>query len=361
MKRISILGSTGSIGQQTLDVIAAFPKDFEVVAIAAKDELAIILEQIDTFHPHLVSVADEKTKTSLTHSAIVKKLGKRAPKIITGANSLIKAATNSLAQIVVVAIPGAIAIEAAYQAVLSKKTVALATKEVLVADGDRFMAAVKKNKVAVYPIDSEHSAIAQCLIGEEPENIKRIILTASGGPFRETPMKQLSQMTAREALAHPTWKMGPKITVDSATLMNKGFEVIEAHYLFDLPFERIEVVVHPQSVIHSMVEFVDGSIIAQLGAPDMRVPIQYALFEGKRKVNEFKRLDFFQVGQMTFHKPDFEKFPCLKYAYLAGKQGSKVGKVLNAANDSAVADFLAGKIKFTAIAERIKKALAQYL
>ena len=364
MKRLAILGSTGSIGRQTLEVVAQFPKDFKVVALAAKDEIELILEQIKQFGPELVSVVDEKTKTALLDrlnsdkKSSKSKSGKnKLPRIIYGQDSLIKIAIYAKAQTIVVAIPGGIAVEAAYQAAKARKTIALATKEVLVADGDRFMKAVKKYKVNVFPIDSEHCAIAQCLMGEETGNIRRIIITASGGPFRDTPSEKLSQMTAKEALAHPTWKMGPKITVDSATLMNKGFEVIEAHYLFDLPYEKIDVVIHPQSVIHSMVEFVDGSIIAQLGAPDMRVPIQHALFEGKRKLNDFKRLDFHAVGQMTFFPPDKEKFPCLKYAYAAGKIGSKAGKAINDANDAAVADFLAGKIKFTQIAERIQAAL----
>jgi 1-deoxy-D-xylulose-5-phosphate reductoisomerase len=361
MQTLAILGSTGSIGRQTLEVVAAFPKDFKVEAMAAKDEIDLILEQIEEFRPSLVSVADQKTATALSKSALIKNLGKKAPKIITGSKSLTKIATYAKAKTIVVAIPGGIAVEAAYQAALAGKTIALATKEVLVADGDRFMSVVRKKKLKVFPIDSEHSAIAQCLNGENIINIKRIIITASGGPFRETPKEKLAQMTAKEALAHPTWKMGPKITVDSATLMNKGFEVIEAHYLFDLPFEKIEVVVHPQSVIHSMVEFVDGSIVAQLGAPDMRVPIQHALFEGKRKTNDFKRLNLEEVGKMTFFTPDFDKFPCLEYAYAAGSKGSKAGKALNDANDAAVADFLAGKIKFTQIAERIQKAIARYL
>ena len=254
----------------------------------------------------------------------------------------------------VVAIPGFLPLKAVLEAVRAKKDIALATKEVLVAAGEIFMQEVKAAGVKIFPIDSEHSAIAQCLRGEDLKAVKKIILTASGGPFWNTPVEKFAGLTAKEALRHPTWKMGPKITIDSATLMNKGFEVMEAHYLFGLAYEQIEVLIHPQSIVHSMVEFVDGSIKAQLGAPDMRIPIQYALLEQVRAQNMWNRLDFTKNSQLTFLKPDKTKFPCLEYAYEAGQKGGTWPAVLNAANEEAIKLFLQGGINFSQIPQKIK-------
>lgn len=353
MKRaLAILGSTGSIGRQALEVVAAFPSSFRVAAIAAKDEVDLIVSQIKTFHPSLVSVATEEVKNKVEALLPNEKI-----KFLVGETGLIEVATYPEAKMAVVAIPGSLALTAVIRAVQAGKDIALATKEVLVAAGDLFMEEVKNAKVKVFPIDSEHSAVAQCLTGEKAANIKKIILTASGGPFLKTIPEKMAAMTAKDALAHPTWIMGPKITIDSATLMNKGFEVMEAHYLFGLDYDQIEVLIHPQSIIHSMVEFIDGSVKAQLGAPDMRVPIQYALFGMERAANRWNRLDLTKAGTLSFEKPDKTKFPCLEYAYEAGKKGGTLPAVLNAANEEAVKQFLRGKITFGDIPLRIRKAM----
>lgn len=354
-KNISLLGSTGSIGKQTLEIAAAYPSSFNVVAIAAKDEADLIAEQIKKFNPLLVSVENEKVK-----AAVEEKLNGHKVQIVFGEEGLKRAATLPQAQMIIVAIPGVLSLIPAMEAIAAKKEIALASKEVLVASGSHFMEEAKKNKVKIFPIDSEHSAIAQCLIGEESKKIKRIILTASGGPFLKTPAEKLAKMTAKEALAHPTWNMGPKITIDSATLMNKGLEVIEAHYLFDLDYSKIDVIVHPQSIIHSMVEFVDGSIKAQLGAPDMRVPIQYALFGMERLPNMWKKLDFTKLAALTFEKPDKEKFPCLDLAYQAGRAGGTMPAVMNAANEAAVNQFLRGKIGYVDIAIKVREVMSKH-
>jgi 1-deoxy-D-xylulose-5-phosphate reductoisomerase len=354
-KGIAILGSTGSIGKQALEVISIFPSALTVTALAAKDEVPVIVEQIKKFFPRIVSVENEAVKQKVEAA-----LGTSKTQIFFGQEGLLKVATEPSAKMVVVAIPGSLALSATLEAVKLKKDIALATKEVLVAAGEIFMQEVKAAGVKIFPIDSEHSAIAQCLQGEDPKTIKKIILTASGGPFLKTPPEKLAQMTAKEALQHPTWKMGPKITIDSATLMNKGFEVIEAHYLFNLDYSQIEVVIHPQSIIHSMVEFIDGSVKAQLGAPDMRVPIQYALLEMKRQSNHWNRLTLAQMAKLEFMAPDKEKFPCLSYAFEAGKAGGTLPAVLNAANEEVVKLFLAGKINFAQIPQRIKNVMEQH-
>ena len=354
-KGIAILGSTGSIGKQALEVVSIFPSRLKVVAIAAKDEIDLIVEQIKKFQPRMVSVVNEQVK-----SAVEAKLAGVKVEIYVGAEGLMKVATAAEAKMVVVAIPGALPLTSVLEAVKLKKDIALATKEVLVAAGEIFMQEVKTAGVKVFPIDSEHSAITQCLRGEDRKSIKKILLTASGGPFLKTPAEKLAQMTAKEALKHPTWKMGPKITIDSATLMNKGFEVIEAHYLFGLDYSQIEVVIHPESIIHSMVEFVDGSIKAQLGAPDMRIPIQYALLEEDRQANHWGRLDFNKIAGLTFLRPDKVKFPCLEYAYEAGKAKGTLPAVLNAANEEAVNLFLKGKFNFDQIAIKIKQVMEKH-
>lgn len=354
-KNIAILGSTGSIGKQTLEVVAAFPSSFRVVAIAAKDDVETLVHQIKTFKPVTVGVATEDVKNKLEAALPSEKLN-----IVVGETGLLEVATYKESNLLVVAIPGALALPSVMKAIEAGKDIALATKEVLVSAGDIFMEVAKIAKVGIFPIDSEHSAIAQCLVGEKPGTIKKIILTASGGPFLKTNIEKMEKMTAKDALAHPTWKMGPKITVDSATLMNKGFEVMEAHYLFGLSYDQIEVVIHPQSIIHSMVEFTDGSVKAQLGAPDMRVPIQYALFGMERSSNRWNRLDITKVGTLTFEKPDIAKFPCLQYAYDAGKKGGTLPAVLNAANEIAVNQFLRGKISFGEIAHKIKSVMDKH-
>jgi 1-deoxy-D-xylulose-5-phosphate reductoisomerase len=354
-KALAILGSTGSIGKQCLEVVSIFPSRLRVAAFAAKDEVDLIIEQVKKFQPRLISVLNEDIKQK-----VEAKLAGAKVEIYTGAEGLLKVATAADAKMVVVAIPGSLALSAVLEAVKLKKDIALATKEVLVAAGDIFMNEVKAAGVKLFPIDSEHSAIAQCLRGEDRKTVKKIILTASGGPFLKTPVEKFAQLTAKEALNHPTWKMGPKITIDSATLMNKGFEVIEAHYLFDLDYSQIEVIIHPESVIHSMVEFVDGSIKAQLGAPDMRVPIQYALLEEERQANHWNRLDLTKTPLLTFQKPDLAKFPCLGYAFEAGKAKGTLPAVLNAANEEAVSQFLKGKFTFDQIPVRIKAVLDKH-
>jgi 1-deoxy-D-xylulose-5-phosphate reductoisomerase len=354
-KAVSIIGSTGSIGRQTLEVISAFPSSFKVVALAAKDEVELIVEQIKKYSPLVVSVVSDSVR-----SKVEEKLGAIKAKILVGEEGLLNVATCPEAKMVVVAVPGALTLIPVIEAIRAGKDIALATKEVLVAGGEIFLEEVKAAKVRVFPIDSEHSAIAQCLAGEKTEKIKKIILTASGGPFLKTPLEKLAKMTAKEALSHPTWKMGPKITIDSATLMNKGFEVLEAHYLFGLDYSQIEVVIHPQSIIHSMVEFVDGSIKAQLSAPDMRIPIQYALFGMERSPNLWNRMDLTKVSTLTFEKPDKEKFPCLEFAYQAGRRAGTLPAVLNAANEEAVSLFLKGKISFLDIAVKIRETMSKH-
>ncbi|MFA4905860.1 MAG: 1-deoxy-D-xylulose-5-phosphate reductoisomerase [Candidatus Margulisiibacteriota bacterium] len=358
-KGIAILGSTGSIGRQTLEVVSAFPSTFNVVALAAKDEVDLIVEQVKKFSPLLVSVASDAVKAKVEEK-LEEKLGDSKVKILVGEEGLLAVATHSAAKLLVVAIPGALSLSAVMAGVRAGKDIALATKEVLVASGSLFMEEVKTAKVKIFPIDSEHSALAQCLAGEKIEKVKKLILTASGGPFLKTPQDKLANMTAKEALAHPTWKMGPKITIDSATLMNKGFEVMEAHFLFGLDYSQIEVLIHPQSVIHSMVEFTDGAIKAQLAAPDMRIPIQYALFGMERNSNLWGRVDWAKIKTLTFEKPEKDKFPCLEFAYQAGRRGGTIPTVLNAANEEAVGLFLKGKIGYLDIAAKIRQVLDKH-
>jgi len=351
-KNIGILGSTGSIGRQTLEVVTAFPNDFNVVAIAAKDEVELIIEQISKFSPDIVSVESESIKAK-----ILEKVPGIKSQIVTGPEGLINVTTSPSIEMIVGAIPGIITLVPLIKGIESGKNIALATKEVLVTAGDILMRKVKECNVKIFPIDSEHSAIAQCLKGEDSKNIKRVILTCSGGPFINTPAEQLKRVTIEDVLKHPTWKMGPSITVESATLMNKGFEVIETHFLFDIDYSKIDVVVHPQSIIHSMVEFSDGSIKAQLGPPDMRPPIQYALFEMNHRANYWNRLNFPEIKTLTFEKPDIVRFPCLKYAYEIGEKGGTHLAVLNAINEETVKLFLDGKISFLEIPKRIKTVL----
>lgn len=350
---ISVLGSTGSIGTQTLEVVDSHSDSLRILGLAAGGNIDLLNRQIKKYRPGVVSVRQEEDV-----KRILKLKGGKLSKIHFGDSGNREVATLKNVQKVVIATPGLAGISPTLAAIRAKKTIALATKEVLVAAGELVVSETKKYKVNLLPIDSEHSAIFQCLTGRSPVEVKKIILTASGGPFRGKKPKQLKNITPVHALAHPTWKMGQKITVDSATLMNKGFEVIEAMWLFGVPLSKIEVVVHPQSIIHSAVEFVDGSIIAQMGASDMRVPIQYALFyPGKRVFNNFRRFSFSDSRGLSFEEPDRKTFRCLDLASKAVLEGKTAPAVLTAANDVAVEAFLAGRLSFLGIADVVESTL----
>ena len=349
MKYISVLGSSGSIGTQTLKVIKEHPKEFKIVALCTHSNIELLKKQIREFKPQIAAVFDENKAKELAKQVSIQ--------ILSGLNGIKKIAAYEKADTVVNALVGSIGIEPTMEAIKAKKNIALANKETLVAAGSIVMREAKKNNVSIMPIDSEHSALFQCLVGEDRKNIKKMILTASGGPFRNYSKKELEKVTLQKALSHPTWKMGSKITIDSATLMNKGFEVIEAHWLYDIAYEKIDVVIHPQSIIHSMVEFVDGSIKAQLSLPNMKMPIQYALSYPNRLALSVESLDLAKIRQLTFEKQNNGLFPCLGYAYEAGKKEGTMGAVLNAANEVAVQAFLDKKIPFTSIPIIIKKAM----
>lgn len=349
MKAISILGSTGSIGCNTLKVIEHLG-DFRVVAMAAGRKIEKFTEQIVRYKPELVSCEDESSAAHLER--VLHGLGvERAPKIEYGEKGLIAVATYAEAETVVSATVGAVGFVPTLRAIEAGKRVALANKETLVMAGELMTAAAAKSGAEILPVDSEHNAIHQCLRGEKRSEVKRLILTASGGPFRSKSKSEIENATREEALAHPNWTMGEKITIDSATLMNKGLEVIEAHWLFGFDAEQISVIVHPQSVVHSMVEMVDGSVIAQLGVTDMKHPIQYALTYPERKKGCVQPFNLCELGQLTFEEPDLDRFPCLDLAYQALKQGGTMPTVLNAANEVAVSAFLAGKIGLSDIAK----------
>src|SRR3990167_3801081 len=316
MKHISILGSTGSIGTQTLDIVRQFPDEFKVVGLTTNKNSDLLLKQIKEFKPKAVAIMDKsKTDDLLNFSSC---------QVYSGIEGLNKIAALQEADTVVNALVGSVGIEPTYNAIKSKKNIALANKETLVAAGSVIMEEIKKNNVALMPIDSEHSAVFQCLNGENIKEVDKITITCSGGPFKNYGKEQMENVAPHDALQHPTWNMGNKITIDSATLMNKGFEVIEAHYLYDIPYEKIEVIMHPQSIIHSLVEFKDNSVLAQLGNPDMKIPIQYALSYPKRLNSDSKKLDLLEVKSLSFSKPDFDLFPCLKYAYDAGIAGGSL-------------------------------------
>jgi len=355
MKQIAILGSTGSIGRQCLDVVSRHPERFRVVAIAAGSSVDTLAKQIHACRPEVVSVADEaRAKELKTRLA---SLNGRRPEICTGAAGLEAVATHPRAEIVVSAAVGVVGLPATYAAIRRGKSVALANKEVLVAAGEVVMAAVRTAGVQLLPVDSEHNAIHQCLRAGAPKEVRRLVLTASGGPFRTTPLKKLARVTPKQALAHPNWRMGQRITVDSATLMNKGFEVIEAHWLFGTGLDRIDVVIHPQSIIHSMVEYVDGSVLAQLGPPDMRLPIQYALTYPERVPSAGFSLDWSRIERLEFARPSPRKFPCLELAREAIRHGGAAPCALNAADETAVAAFLAGRVPFPGIARVVEQVL----
>ncbi|MCL4501287.1 MAG: 1-deoxy-D-xylulose-5-phosphate reductoisomerase [Deltaproteobacteria bacterium] len=356
MKRLAILGSTGSIGQSTLAVAAEHPNEFSVVSLAAGKNVALLTEQIKRFKPALVSVQDEAAADQLRESAGANP----APEIVWGRAGALAAATAPGADLVVSAMVGAVGLEPTLAAIRARLPVALANKETLVAAGPLVMALAKERGVPLLPVDSEHSAIFQALQGQRRTDVRRLWLTASGGPFRSWEAARLEQVTPAQALKHPNWSMGAKITIDSATMMNKALEVIEASVLFGLPVDQIEVYIHPQSIIHSLVEFVDGSVIAQMGVPDMRLPIAYALAYPRRLPLSAPSLDLCQIARLTFERPDVNRFPGLALGYAAAKAGGTMPAVLNAANEVAVAAFLDGSIKFLGIPRIVSQTMAAH-
>lgn len=351
MKKIAILGSTGSIGTQTLEIVRA-QKDIKVTALAAGRNISLLEQQIREFSPKLVCVWEEEKAKEL--AIMVQDLSVR---IVSGMAGLIEAATEVSAEIVVTAIVGMIGIRPTIAAMEAGKDIALANKETLVTAGHIIMPLAKEKGVRILPVDSEHSAIFQSLNGEDNKSVHKILLTASGGPFRGKTRNELEHVTLEDALKHPNWSMGRKITIDSSTLVNKGLEVMEAHWLFGVSMDQVQVVVQPKSVIHSMVEFEDGAVIAQLGTPDMKLPIQYALYYPERRFLAGDRLDFWSIGQITFEKPDMENFPALSLAYEAGRTGGTMPTVFNAANERAVAKFLNKEISYLTITDMIEGAM----
>jgi 1-deoxy-D-xylulose-5-phosphate reductoisomerase len=352
MKNLTILGSTGSIGVSTLEIVAAHPDRFRVVAMTAGINLELFARQIRQFAPRIAVVASTESIPRLKEMCAGLDV-----KILGGVEGLVAAATADEAEMVVAAIVGAAGLVPTAAAIRAGKDIALANKETLVTAGHLFMDLVKEHGVCLYPVDSEHSAVFQSIEGHRSSDIEKIILTASGGPFLNTPMEQLSRVTVRDALNHPNWSMGRKITIDSATMMNKGLEVIEARWLFDVPVEKIDVNIHPQSIIHSMVEYIDGCVIAQLGTPDMKAPIAYALSYPERVSTGVKQLDLTRLSALTFFRPDMEKFRCLELAYRAIKRGQSMPAVMNAANEIAVEAFLDGHIGFAQISETIERTM----
>lgn len=354
MKNISILGATGSIGTQTLDVIRNSEDEIKLIGITANSSVEKMKDIIKEFKPKYVGMMDESSANDIKEFC-----KKEYPNIevLKGMDGLVKIATLDEIDTVVTSVVGMIGLKPTIAAIEAKKDIALANKETLVVAGELVMKKAKENNVKILPVDSEHSAIFQSLSGYNNKDINKIILTASGGPFRGKTTEDLKDVTVKEALKHPKWNMGQKISIDSATLMNKGLEVIEAHFLFDTDYDNIEVVVHPQSIIHSMVEYKDASVIAQLGTPDMRLPIQYALNYPERKGMIANPLNFYELGALTFEKPDLETFKCLRFAYEAGKIGGLAPTILNGANEEAVALLLDEKIKFLQIAEIIEDCM----
>jgi len=354
MRKISILGSTGSIGTQTLEVVEIL-ENIKVMAITGNSNIKLLEEQARKFQPELVAVMDEKNAEILKE-----RLSDMDVRVVSGMDGLVEAATYEGVDTVVTSVVGNVGLKPTFEAIRAGKNIALANKETLVSAGQLVMDLAKKHNIKIYPVDSEHSAIFQSLQGNEGNKIERILLTASGGPFRGKKKEELLHVTAADALKHPNWSMGNKITIDSATLMNKGLEVMEAKWLFGVDVDQIEVLVHPQSIVHSAVEYEDGAIVAQLGEPDMRVPIQYALTYPKRVKNPFPRVDFAQRSNLTFDKPDMETFKCLSLAYRALKTGGTLPAVLNGANEVAVARFLKGDITFLQIPELIEQTMDAY-
>lgn len=354
MRNIAILGSTGSIGTQTLEIVRE-NNDLNVVSIAAKSSINKLEEQVREFKPDIVCVYDEKAASQFKVM-----ISDTNTKVVSGMEGLIEAATYKSAELVVTAFVGMIGIVPTVEAIKAGKNIALANKETLVTAGHIVMDLAKKNNVKILPVDSEHSAIFQSLNGENSKEIDKILLTASGGPFRTKTKDDLKTVTLEDALKHPNWSMGQKITIDSATMVNKGLEVLEAKWLFDVDVDNIQVVVQPQSIIHSMVQFNDGAVIAQLGVPDMKLPIQYAIYYPERRYLSGDRLDFGKIGQITFEYPDFEKFKGLELAYESGRIGGSMPTVLNAANEKAVAMFLNRKIGYLEIADIIEYCMSKH-
>jgi 1-deoxy-D-xylulose-5-phosphate reductoisomerase len=352
MKYISVLGSTGSVGTQTLDVVRKNPKRFKITGLTANKNILLLKKQIKEFKPNIVAVMDEDKAKDLKKQVNIK--------VLSGMKGIIEVACYKKTDTVLNSLVGSVGLKPTVMAIRSKKNIALANKETLVTAGIIVMKEIKKHKVKLTPVDSEHSAIFQCINGENSKKINRLIITASGGPFKNHSKKQLEKVKVENALKHPTWSMGAKITIDSSTLMNKGFEVIEAHWLFDIPYEKIDVVVHPQSIVHSLVEFIDKSVIAQLSLPTMKIPIQYALSYPERIINNFKQLNLADIENLTFYKPNLELFPCLKLGFEVGKKDGTLPAVLNAANEIAVSYFLHGKIKFMDIPKIIYKMLESH-
>ncbi|HUT54754.1 MAG TPA: 1-deoxy-D-xylulose-5-phosphate reductoisomerase [bacterium] len=352
MKRVAVIGSTGSIGENTLKVVAAAPERFEIVGLAAGTNYRRLAEQISAHQPQVVSVCTEHEAGPLC--ALI---GPDGPEVVSGEEGLCKVATIPEADVVVIAVAGAAALAPALAAVNAGKTVALANKECLVMAGGLIMEAAKKSGATILPVDSEHAAIFQALAGRPVAQVKRIILPASGGPFLDTPPPELERVTPEQAVKHPTWPMGRKISVDSATLMNKALEIIEAHWLFGLPPEKIEVVIHPEAIIHGMVEFDDGSVVAQMSVPDMRLPILHALAWPERIAAGMPRLDLPELGRLTFRRLDPSRFPAPGLAYQALKMGGDAPAVLAAADEAAIAAFLSGRIPFTRIVPLVASVL----
>jgi len=356
LKKIAILGSTGSIGRSALQVIEQFPGHFQVVALAAGKNIDLLAKQIQQFRPKLAAVLDRD---------LAKDLARRLPadsqvEVLAGSTGYQETASCAEADMVLSSMVGAAGLIPTLSAIRAGKDVALANKETLVMAGALVMGEVQKYQVTLLPVDSEHNAIFQALEGHRREDLKRILLTASGGPFLNVPKEMLESVTPAQALAHPNWEMGAKITIDSATMMNKGLEVIEAKWLFDVPVEKIDVHIHPQSIVHSMVEYVDGSVLAQLGMPDMRVPIAYALAYPQRLKLDLPTLDLFSVQTLTFQEPDLSRFPCLDLAFKACKAGGTMPAVLNASNEGAVQAFLDNRIPFLGIARLVDKVMQEH-
>ena len=351
-KKIAILGSTGSIGTQTLEVVAAYPERYEVYALCAHRSIDKLIQQARTFHPEVVCIADETL-----YPALCEALSDLEIKVWAGEDAIAQMVTMPSIDVVVAAMVGYAGLRPTIEAIKAGKTIALANKETLVVAGEIICALAQQYHAPILPVDSEHSAIFQSLVGEDHSEIEKILLTASGGPFRTYTLEQMRQVTAAEALKHPNWDMGAKITIDSATMMNKGFEVIEAKWLFGVPVDKIEVLVHPQSIVHSAVQFTDGAIKAQLGAPDMRLPIQYALSFPERLASDFPRVDWTQMTQLTFEQPDLQRFPNLQLAYEAMRRAGTVPCVLNAANEVVNLAFRQNKCGFLQMSEIIAETM----
>ena len=355
-KKIVILGSTGSIGQQTLEVIRKYSNEFEVVGLSGWENTTFLKEQISFFKPKIAVVKNENTAKKLE-----KDLNNLNDiKILWGIDGLVKISILEEADIIVIAITGVASLIPTYEAVKQGKNIALASKEAIVVAGELLVKEAKLRNASILPIDSEHSAILQCLKNEKKDSVEKIILTASGGALYNLTETALNNVSVEDALNHPTWKMGKKVTIDSATLMNKGLEVIEAKWFFNIPANKIEIVIHPQSHVHSMVQFIDGTILAQIGEHDMRIPIQYALFYPNRTTNNFPRLELTKIGQLTFKKANFNKFPCIKLAYQALELGGTMPAVLNGANEIAVNAFLNNQISFSSIPLLIKNTMKEH-